>query len=172
MTSAVALYIAAIFLPWLSEYYVAPIRLLWLYPPPSVPQEGLFWSFQALISYYGRYGFTDRLLFCDYWFGRSGLYLVWFGVSVFQVLTVVLALIGMLKEKEKRRKLHVIVTPAVSVMAPILCVYQRFKQMETSLYIDFIEFAVGFWVAIVSVILFFTSFLISSWTDRRASEIS
>jgi general stress protein CsbA len=166
-----AFYISAIFLPWLSERYHALVSPLQpeIFPPPPIPEEGLFWSFQALISYHGRYRFSDRLLFCNYWFGREGLYLGWFGVFFFQVLTAILVFISIFKEKMKGRKLYVIATAVVSMTAPILCVCQRSKQIERSWLVDATEFSLGFWLAIASAILFFISFWISSWTERRVS---
>jgi hypothetical protein len=175
MVLALALYIVAIFMPWLSEHYyvyvVLPLLQPEIYPTPQIPKESSFWSFQAVFSYYRRYGSAGRLLFCDYWFGHERLYLGWFGVFFFQVLTVILVLIRVFKEKMKRRKLYVIATTAISVTAPILCVYQRSKQIERSWLVDASELSLGFWLAIASAILFFISFLMSSWSERRVCGI-
>ena len=168
-TFALCLYAAAVFLPWLSEKYNFVIIMEYspmIYPPPPVPREGLFWSFQAVIYTYRDY---HSRLFFEYWYGDSKLYSAWLGVFAFQGLTIILGFASLFKEKIKRMSIP-IVTTVISFIAPILCIYQRSKQMERTWLVYKTSFSVGFWLATVSAVLFFISLLFSSWIRRTVSK--
>lgn len=167
---ALCLYTAAVFLPWLSEKYSFLVIMQsspMIYPPPPVPTEGLFWSFQTVVYTHGGYG-TLQLSFFDFWLADSKLYSTWLWVLVFQGLTIILGFVSFFKEKTKRKSIQ-IATAAISFIAPILCIYQRSKQMER-IWIYATNFSIGFWLATVSAVLFSISVLFSSWTKRKASE--
>lgn len=167
-TFALCLYAAAVFLPWLSvKYHVLVIMRSspMIYPLPPVPREGLFWSFQTVIYTYSGY-ISRRLFFFDYWFDDSNLYSAWIGVFAFQSLTIIFGFASLFKGKIKRIPIP-IATTVISFIPPILCVYQRSKQMEiTSLVYETTSFSVGFWLATISAVLFFISLLFSSWIRR------
>ena len=157
MSFATIMYVIAFFTPWVWEHYAFNVMQPEIYPSPTVPREGWFLSFLAIIH-------TTRndykiSLFCDYWFGASskpfhGSYSGWIGIFIFQFLTVLMALITV-HRKNRDKQLGTIVTAVLSSIAPILCVYQQPLQLSYSVVTS--QFFIGFWLALISSILFFVS---------------
>jgi hypothetical protein len=123
------MYVTAFFTLWIWEHYVFILQPE-IYPYPPVPHEGWFWSFLVIIR-------TTRsdyriLLFWDYWFnvniilyheGLSG----WLGIFIFQILAISMALIT-IHRKNEDKWLGTVTTAVSSIIAPILCIHQRFLQ--------------------------------------------
>jgi hypothetical protein len=156
MIFAAITYLTSFFTPWIWQQYSFVIIELHpeIYPPPSVPREGWFWSFMAVIH-------TTRnddnvLLFWNYWFNANEPhYQGWLGVFAFQVLTLSMALITILR-KTGDKKLGAAATVLLSLVPPILCVYQH--SLQLTIYVATYQFFVGFWLSIISSIIFFVSF--------------
>jgi hypothetical protein len=156
MIFATITYLTSFFTPWIWQQYSFIIIELHpeIYPPPSVPREGWFWSFMAVIR-------TTRndnnvLLFWNYWFNmQEHYYQGWLGVFIFQVLTSAMALITILR-KTGDKKLGAAATLLLSVVPPILCVYHY--SLQLTIYVATSQFFVGFWLSIISSIIFFVSF--------------
>ena len=163
MLLATIMYIIALFAPWIWEHYRLP--LMW----SKFQHEGWFWSFLAVLR-------TTRsdyriLIFWDYWFNvtdtvyhrrLSG----WLGVFIFQILTIIMALIT-IHQKNRDKWLSTVITAVLSIIAPILCIhhyvsingfYDRHIMWGNS------RFFIGFWLAAVSSILFF----VSCWFAKNA----
>jgi hypothetical protein len=157
MSFATMIYVIAFFTPWITEHYVFNIMHPEMYPSPDVPREGWFLSFLAVIR-------TTRndyriSLFWDYWFDVNsipfhGSYSGWIGIFIFQFLTVLMALITV-HRKNRDKRLGTIMTAVLSIVAPILCVYQQPLQLSYSVVTS--QFFIGFWLALISSILFFVS---------------
>jgi len=157
MSFATITYVIAFFTPWVWEHYVFNIMWPEIYPCPGVPREGWFLSFLAIIR-------TTRNdykipLFCDYWFNVNsipfhGSYSGWIGIFIFQFLTVLMALITV-RRKNRDKRLGTVVTAVLSSIAPILCIYQQTLQLSYSVVTS--QFFIGFWLALISSILFFVS---------------
>lgn len=161
MSFATIIYVIAFFTPWVWEHYVFNIMQFELqpkiYPSPSVPREGWFLSFLA-ITRTTRNDYTISL-FWDYWFDVNsipfhGSYSGWIGIFIFQFLTVLMALITV-HRKNGDKRLGTVVTAVLSIVAPILCVYQQPLQLSYSVVTS--QFFIGFWLALISSILFFVS---------------
>ncbi|MEM3700904.1 MAG: hypothetical protein QXL57_08605 [Candidatus Bathyarchaeia archaeon] len=156
MIFATIIYLISFFTPWIWQQYSFLIieHRPEIYPPPSVPREGWFWSFMAVIR-------TTRnenkvLPFWDYWFNRQEPYYQgWLGVFIFQVLTLSMAFIALLR-KGGDKKVGVAATALLSILSPILCVYQH--SLQLTYYVCTSQFFVGFWLSIISSIMFFVSF--------------
>jgi hypothetical protein len=150
-------YTIAFFTPWIREHYFFSIMLPEIYPSPAVPREGWFWSFLAVIR-------TTRndyriLLFWDYWFDVSSIpfhggFSGWIGIFIFEFLTILIALIT-IHRKNKDKWLGTVITAVLSIMAPILCVYQQPLQLSYSVVTS--QFSIGFWLALISSIVFLVS---------------
>ncbi|MGQ9530937.1 MAG: hypothetical protein ACUVQX_05855 [Candidatus Bathycorpusculaceae bacterium] len=156
MIFATVIYVISLFTPWIWEQYSFIIIGLHpeIYPPPSVPREGWFWSFMAFI----RTTWNDNRvsLFWDYWFNKNEPhYQGWLGVFIFQILTLSMALITILR-KTGDIKLGATATALLSIVPPILCVYQH--SLQLTYYVGTSQFFVGFWLSIISSIAFFVSF--------------
>jgi len=161
MVFATSIYVIAFFFPWIWEQYgwiiTFPRFQPEIYPSPSIPCEGWFWPFLVVIR-------TTRndntiLLFSDYWFNAYGIhhqkgFSGWLGVFIFQVLTILMAVITILR-KNVNKKLSIATTAVLSIISPIFCIYQRFSQ--STYFVDSSQFFVGFWLAIISSTLFFVS---------------
>jgi hypothetical protein len=157
MSFATIMYVIAFITPWITEQYVLNIMHPEMYPSPDVPREGWFLSFLAIIR-------TTRndyriSLFWDYWFDVNsipfhGSYSGWIGIFIFQLLTVLMALITV-HRKNRDKRLGTVMTAVLSIMAPILCVYQLPLQLSYSVVTS--QFFIGFWLALISSILFFVS---------------
>ncbi|MEM3759666.1 MAG: hypothetical protein QXZ02_00980 [Candidatus Bathyarchaeia archaeon] len=155
MTFATLIYSTALVTPWIWERYnCITILRPEIYPPPSVPREGWFWSFMAVIC--TTWNDNKVLLFSGYWFNANEPhYQGWLGVFVFQILTLSMALITILRKKGDK-KLGAAATALLSVVPPILCFYQH--SLQLTYYIVTSQFFVGFWLSIISSIAFFVSF--------------
>jgi hypothetical protein len=156
MIFAAIAYLTSFFTPWIWQQYSFVIIELHpgIYPPPSVPREGWFWSFMAVI----RTTWNDNkvLLFSGYWFNANEPhYQGWLGVFIFQVLTLSMALITILR-KTGDKKLGAAATALLSLVPSILCVYQH--SLQLTYYVATSQFFVGFWLSIISSIAFFVSF--------------
>jgi len=157
MSFATITYVIAFFTPWVWEHYVFNIVQPQIYRSPGIPREGWFLSFLAIIR-------TTRndyriSLFWDYWFDVSsipfhGWYSGWIEIFMFQFLTVLIALITV-HRKIWDRRLGTVMTAVLSGIAPILCIYQQTLQLSYSVVTS--QFFIGFWLALISSILFFVS---------------
>jgi len=157
MSFTTIIYVIAFFTPWVWEHYVFNVMQPETYPSPAVPREGWFLSFLAIIR-------TTRndyrlSLFWDYWFDVNsipfhGSYSGWIEIFIFQFLTVLMALITV-HRKNRDKQLGTVVTAVLSSIAPILCVYQQPLQLSYSVVTS--QFFIGFWLALISSILFFVS---------------
>jgi len=128
-----------------------------IYPSPGVPREGWFLSFLAIIRT-TRNGYR-LLLFWDYWFDVNSIpfhvwYSGWIGIFIFQFLTILIALITV-RRKNRDRRLGTVMTVVLSIIAPLLCIYQQPLQVSYSVVSS--QFFIGFWLALISSILFFVS---------------
>jgi hypothetical protein len=162
MISATIVYTIAFLSPWIWERYrfiiMMPELQPEIYPYPTVPREGWFWSFQAVI-YTARNDYKALLLW-DYWLNVNGMrYHMelsgWLGIFAFQISTIVMALV-VVRRKNADKRLGTAVTAFSSIIAPILCVYQR--RIQLSYDVDGCQFSIGFWLAVVSAILFCVSY--------------
>ena len=157
MSLATIVYVIAFFTPWVWEQYVFNVMHPEIYPSPGVPREGWFLSFLAIIR-------TTRndyriLLFWDYWFDVTsipfhGSHSGWIGIFTFQFLTILMALITV-HRKNRNTRLGTAMTAVFSLIAPILCIYQQPLQLSYSVVTS--QFFIGFWLALISSILFFAS---------------
>ena len=157
MSIATITYVIAFITPWIREYYVFNIMQPQMYPSPDVPREGWFLSFLAIIR-------TTRndyriSLFWDYWFDVNsipfrGWYSGWIGIFIFQFLTVLMASVT-IHRKNRDKRLGTVMTAVLSSIAPILCIYQQPLQLSYSVVSS--QFFIGFWLALISSILFFVS---------------
>lgn len=157
MFFATIIYVIAFFTPWIQEHYFF-IMEPWLqpeiYPYPDVPREAWFWSFLTVIH-------TARndyriLLFWDYWFNANSIPYSrwlsgWLGVFIFQILTILMALATI----HQKIRLGTVLTTFSSIIAPILCIYQQLPRLSYD--VDGCQFFIGFWLAVISSILFFVS---------------
>jgi hypothetical protein len=171
MISATIVYTIAFFSPWIWERYsfIIITRELQpeIYPYPPVPREGWFWSFQAII-YTARNDYRVLLLW-DYWLNVNGMryhreFCGWLGILAFQILTIVMALV-IIRRKNADKRLGTVVTAFSSIIAPILCIYQRCIQLSYG--VDNSQFFIGFWLAVVSTILFCVSY----WFVKTQNKI-
>ncbi|MGB9756465.1 MAG: hypothetical protein ACPLVJ_01620 [Candidatus Bathyarchaeales archaeon] len=155
MIFATIIYLTSLFTPWIwMQYSFIIIMHPEIYPPPSVPREGWFWSFMAVI--HTTRGGDKVLLFWNYWFNsQEPYYQGWLGVFIFKILTLTIAFITIL-QKSGNKKLATATTALLSVQPPILCVYQH--SLQLTYYVGTSQFFVGFWLSIISSILFFVSF--------------
>jgi hypothetical protein len=155
MIFAAITYLTSFFTPWIWQQYSFVIIELHpeIYPPPSVPREGWFWSFMAVI--HTTRNDNKALLFWNYWFNmQEPHYQGWLGVFIFQVLTLSMALITILR-KTGDKKLGATATALLSIVPPILCFYQH--SLQLTYYVVTSQFFVGFWLSIISSIIFFVS---------------
>jgi len=175
MISATVVYTIAFFSPWIWERYnfVVIMRELQLeiYPLPPVPSEGWFWSFMAVI--HTTRNDYELLPPFGYWFDLDNRFSRiefqgWLWIFVFQILTILAALIT-IQRKDTDKRLGTSITTALSVTAPILCIYQRCAQSSYGMSMS--RFFVGFWLAIISIILFFGSFQSLSKYGREQKEV-
>ena len=151
------IYMISFITPWIQEHYVFNVMQPEIYPSPDVPREGWFLSFLAIIR-------TTRndfriSLFWDYWFDVNsipfhGSYSGWIGIFIFQFLTILMALI-IVHRKNRDKRLGTVMTAVLSIMAPILCIFQQSLQLPYSVVTS--QFFIGFWLALISSILFFVS---------------
>jgi hypothetical protein len=154
---ATIMYVIAFITPWIHEHYVLNIMHPEMYPYPDVPREGWFLSFLAIVH-------TTRndyriSLFWDYWFDVNsipfhGLYSGWIGIFIFQSSTILMALITV-HRKNRDKRLGTAMTAILSIIAPILCIYQLPLQLSYSVVTS--QFFIGFWLALISSVLFFVS---------------
>ncbi|MDH7477656.1 MAG: hypothetical protein QHH17_04660 [Candidatus Bathyarchaeota archaeon] len=156
MVFAIIIYLISFFTPWIWQQYSFIIIELHpeIYPPPSVPREGWFWSFMSII----RTTLNDNkvLPFWNYWFNmQEPYYQGWLGVFIFQVLTLTMAFITVLR-KTVDKKLGAAATALLSTISPILCIYQHSLQLTP--HVSTSQFFVGFWLSIISSIMSFVSF--------------
>ncbi|MGC8895737.1 MAG: hypothetical protein ACP5LB_03070 [Candidatus Bathyarchaeia archaeon] len=154
MIFATIIYLTSFFTPWIwQQYSFITIMHPDIYPPPSVPREGWFWSFMAVIC--TTWSGNKVLLFSGYWFNANEPhYQGWLGVFTFQILTLSIALITILR-KTGDKKLSAAVTALLSIVPPILCFYQH--SLQLTYYVVTSQFFVGFWLSIISSIAFFVS---------------
>lgn len=142
-----ALFLCAMFLPWLAEdYRVARF---------SGYKRGsnLYWSFMATLN-------NDEFLFQNFWFVNIagvrrffGLYVGWLLLFVCQVLIIFLWLSQKFKKTELFRGYEGSTIIVLVLITITLGVYQRFIQQEIyyeSISKHFVRFHFGFWMAIVS----------------------
>jgi magnesium-transporting ATPase (P-type) len=157
MIFATIIYLISFFTPWIWMQYYFIIIELQLHPeiyPPSFPREGWFWSFMAVIRTTWNEG--KVLVFHSYWFNRQEPYYQgWFGVFIFQILTLTMALITILR-KTGDKKLSAAATALLSALPPILCVYQH--SLQSTPHVGTSQFFVGFWLSLISSLMFFVSF--------------
>ena len=157
MSFATIMYVIAFITPWIREHYVFNVMHPEIYPSPAIPHEGWFSSFLAIIRT-TRNGYRISL-FWDYWFDVNsipfhGSYSGWIVIFIFQFLTVLTALITV-HRKNSDKRLGTAMTVVLSIMAPILCIYQQPLQLSYSVVTS--QFFIGFWLALISSILFFVS---------------
>jgi hypothetical protein len=155
MIFATITYLTSFFTPWIwQQYSFITILRPEIYPPPSVPREGWFWSFMAVIC--TTWSGNKVLLFSGYWFNANKpCYQGWLGVFAFQILTLSMALITLFR-KTADKKLGAAATLLLSLVPSILCVYQH--SLQLAVYVATSQFFVGFWLSIISSIVFFVSF--------------
>lgn len=174
MISATIVYTIAFFSPWIWERYSFLVIMRELqpeiYPLPRLPREGWFWSFMAVIHTTGNdYEFLPPF---DYWFDLNNRFYRrefhgWLWIFIFQILTILAALIT-IQRKNMDKRLGTSITTVLSVTAPILCIYQRCAQSSYGMATS--RFFVGFWLAIISVILFFVSYQLVNKYGREHKE--
>lgn len=164
MAVALTFHIVSVFLPWISES-----RHIMTIPESPRRWENLFWSYKAQFrGYGGMRGAYYVLFFQDYWFDFESLYSGWFGIFVFQVLTIFLGIIGITKLKIRREKLFRIGVPILSFMAPLLCLYQRFNQLEWDwCRAASVKLVDGFWIAVFSATLFSILYIVEKIVEVK-----
>lgn len=155
MIFATVTYLTSSLTPWIwQQYSFITILRPHIYPPPSVLREGWFWSFMAVI--HTTLNDNKVLLLWNYWFNmQEPYYQGWLGVFTFQILTLSMALITILR-RNGDKKLGAAVTVLLSLVPPILCVYQH--SLQLTIYVAASQFFVGFWLSIISSAIFFVSF--------------
>ena len=162
---SLVLFVASIFLPWLSENGRSPLAV---YPPIRIVSQ--FWSYQAVINvlYSSRLVDSFVLRFKEYWFSREFGYLNvfqgWILVFLFQILAVATGAISVVKEKVKGKPLALICTITCSTLSLILCYFQLLRQSAPGRGINYlsVNFDIGFCIALISVILW----IVPLWIDK------
>jgi hypothetical protein len=141
MIFAAITYLTSFFTPWIwQQYSFITILRPHIYPPPSVPREGWFWSFMAVIR--TTRNDNNALLFWNYWFNTNEPhYQGWLGVFASQILTLSIALITLFR-KTADKKLGAAATALLSLVPPILCVYQH--SLQLTIYVATSQFLLVF----------------------------
>ena len=150
----------AISQPWLLEDFT-----LWWRGTPHVHGETQYWSFQRIPS------IGHNLLFSDFWFPRvdyeAGIFYGWFGVFVFQVLTIFFGTVSIFKEKIKGREWHSDLSAVFLFLTMIMGVYQLVIQNEVQSVAGYEWFSIslsdGFRTAILSAMIF----LVACYLERK-----
>jgi len=100
MACATIIYLVSFLTPCIWEHY-SFVLFPKIYPPHSVPLEGWFWSFMAVIH---TTWYSDKvLMFNDYWFNPNERYQGWLGVFISQILTLSMALITIFRKKGDKK---------------------------------------------------------------------
>lgn len=162
VVAATFVQVIAFCLPWLSRRY---LYFFWepfpIISEPTAPKELWLWSFMAVVNTV--VGESKVLIFGDYWFNNRMENVNWLFLLMFQVFTIAVGLIAV-KRSVSKKWAYSILLSLLSLGAPILCVYQRNAQLNF-FYIKS-EFFLGFWIALVSSVLY----IVSVWLGKNKTK--
>lgn len=151
MILAKIIHLISIFTPWIRRSLFILRFNPEIYSRTCFPIEEWFWSFMAV---YPTCNGNNVLLLWNYWFNtQEPYYQGWLGVFIFQILTLTVAVATAVR-KSGNKKRSVAATVLLSILPPILCFYQY---LQLPYYADTAQFSVGFWLSIISPIMFFVS---------------
>lgn len=165
---ALVLYISAMFLPWISEYF-------WQMNLHGRYYNWLFWSFMAKFDYdyllFGsifRYNIRTRefFVYLSVYLRRPilffGLYFGWVLIFTCQILTIILWFNHRFRLGVPLKEWHAFGVVGLPVMTLILAVYQRLIQEEMiyrTMWDEYsVDFRLGFWIAAASTVLLLISY--------------
>ncbi len=165
MFISLSLYVISVFLPWFIEHSQSPLAI---FPPFRTVSR--FWSFQVVMDNFQGNKLLNSLVlrFQEYWFvsplyaSPERVFQGWLFVFVFQILGVIAGATSVVKEKVRGKPLPLICAITCSILTLVVCFFQLVRQSApgrghawTS-----ISFDIGFFLALISVILWLVSPLI------------
>jgi len=174
LVNSLALFVASIFLPWLSEYGISPLAI-----SPRIRIVSQFWSFQAVINVFsGDRLITSHILrFQNLWFDREfggypNAYQGWMWLFMFQLLAVASGFLSIVREKVRGHPLPLISAISTSAVTLILGYHQLIRHSTSGR--GFSSFSVnidtGFLLAPFSVVLWLISLMIYVRSSKETNS--